>query len=93
MQESIDEDFTAIDEVFCSLAPAPYWKGGTKIEPEDKVREFYGRDDYSFREHWTLAVARALEKRGYSEPEIAELTAYWMAFCDEESDESEAGGG
>jgi hypothetical protein len=90
MRGPIDPDYLAIEQEFNSLAPGPYWKGGTKVEPKDEVREFYGRDDYSSNEHWRLAVRRALEKR-YSGEELGARVAMWVAFADE-CDEAERGG-
>ena len=89
MLQPIDPDFSAIDKEFCSLAQAPHWKGNVKIEPKDEVREYYGRD-YTFREHWALAVRRALEKRGYTGEELDERVAMWIAFSDQLE---QAGGG
>jgi hypothetical protein len=78
----IDPDFVAIEEEFCSLAAAPHWRAGVRIEPKDEVREFYGRD-YTQREHFELAVARGLERRGYSTAQIADQMGKWMAMWDE----------
>jgi hypothetical protein len=81
--QSVDPDFTAIDREFRALGQGPYWRGGVKIEPPDEIEEYYGRGDYTKREHFELAVRRGLEKRGYASAQIAEQMGKWMAIWDE----------
>jgi hypothetical protein len=56
--------------------------GLVKIEPRNVAREFYGRP-YTQREFRELAISRALQKRGRSPAEIADLMDAYLAFFEE----------
>jgi hypothetical protein len=55
------------------------YRGGVRIEPEDIPQKILG-PDYTRPELWELAIARGLEKQGYSTEEIAELLPRWVEW-------------
>jgi len=81
----VDPDLTAIVDEYGSMKSQMGDKssrGGVPIEPVNVALDFYGRP-YSQREFRELAIARALEKRGYSAAEIAERMEAHLALLEE----------
>ena len=79
----VHPDFVAFDAELPVVAPAPHWKGGVEVEQPDEALAHYGRL-YSQREYYELTMRRALTNMGcYSDDEITERTAAWMAWFEE----------
>jgi hypothetical protein len=74
-----DPDWVAIMDELSALksSRAERYRGGVRIEPEDIPARILG-SDYTPEELRELAILRALEKRGKSPVEIAELIPVWV---------------
>jgi hypothetical protein len=55
------------------------YRAGVRIEPEDIPAKLLG-ENYTRAELWELAIARGLEKQGYSAEEIAQLIPRWLEW-------------
>jgi hypothetical protein len=68
-----DPDLVAIFDELSLLksSRAVRYRGGVRLEPENLPEKLLG-EDYTREQLLELAIARALEKRGYSTAEIAE---------------------
>jgi hypothetical protein len=85
-------DLFAIFDEFSSLrsSQAVHHRGGVRIEPVDLPRKLLG-ENYTREELWELAIARGLEKRGYSTQEIAELLPVWIQRLSSEAEDPRGG--
>ena len=74
-----DPDLAAIFDELSSLrsSQAVRYRGGVRIEPENLPEKLLG-EDYTCEQLRELAIARALEKRGYSTAEIAEGIQHYL---------------
>lgn len=77
---SPDRDLVAIFDELSALkaSRASRYRGGRLVEGEDLPRQLLG-EGYTPRELLELAVARGLEKRGYSAGEVADRIPLWLA--------------
>ena len=75
----LDPDLAAIYDELSRLrsSQAVHYRGGVRIEPENLPEKLLG-PGYTHAELRELAVARGLERRGYSTQEIAELIPVWL---------------
>ena len=75
----LDPDLAAIFDEISALksSRAVRYRAGERIEPENLPEKLLG-EGYTHAELRELAIARGLEKRGYSTQEIAELLPVWL---------------
>jgi hypothetical protein len=70
--------FAIFDELSAlKSSRAVHYRGGKKVEPEDIPGKILG-PFYTREELRELAIARGLEKRGYSTQEIGERIPVWL---------------
>jgi hypothetical protein len=75
--------FAIFDEIsVLKSSRAVHYRAGQRIEPVDIPGRLLG-EDYTPEQLRELAISRALEKRGYSTAEVAELLPQWVVLFED----------